>query len=82
MQTLTSKLTDAYTAIQHADAQELLDAAKAIFKLKEWNEAADYSMRAIRQEAHERIIFGDQNPLTPLLQDVKAVAHEFFGGQE
>jgi hypothetical protein len=82
MQTLTSKLTDAYTAIHHADAQELLDAAKTIFKLKEWDEAADCAMQAIRQEAHERIIFGDPTPLTPLLQDVLAVSHEFFGGQE
>jgi hypothetical protein len=82
MQTLANKLTDAYTTIHHADAQELLDTAKALFALKEWDEAVDCSMRAIRQEAHERIIFGDKNPLTPLLQDVVAVAHEFFGGQE
>ena len=82
MQTIASQLTAVYTAIHHADAQELLDAAKAIFNLKEWDDAADCSMRAIRQEAHERIVSGDPNPLTPLLQDVKAVAHEFFGGQE
>jgi hypothetical protein len=79
MQTLTNKLIDAYGAILRADAQELLDAAKTIYKLKEWDAVADCCMRAILQEAHERIQFGVPTPLTPLLQDVVAIADEFFG---
>jgi len=82
MQTLTSKLTDAYTAIHHADAQELLDAAKATFALENWDDAADCAMRALRLEAQERVAYGDPTPLTPLLHDVIGVAREFFGGQE
>ena len=47
MQTLTNKLIDAYGATLRADAQELLDAAKTIYKLKEWDAVAEVSQEDI-----------------------------------
>ena len=95
MTTLTQNLLAAYSDMQNADAEDLMQTAKAIyhgFLNKDPNEcdllfeARDAAMNAIVKEAKERIDLYDEDDeelklRNLLLTDVIAIADEHFTPQ-